>query len=249
MKKMISLVLTLALVFALCVPALADGEGDLLIAPNPNATEQPWYADSTYNCCEGNRACPMWYYGDLPGNTWFHDGIHFCLDTDLMVGRDDGYFYAGGATTRFDLVRAMYQYALAVGADVSAGEDTNILSYEDAFDIPQGYYEAFQWACSASLIGGETPNLFPTEEMTREEVIVMLYEFAQWLGMDVSVAEDTNILSYNDAFSITEGCYEAFQWACGTGILQGTAAGNLNPHNTATRAHTSVILMRFATMA
>lgn len=40
--------------------------------------------------------------------------------------------------------------------------------------------------------------------------------------MDVSVGEDTNILSYNDAGQISKWAISAFRWACGEGILAGT---------------------------
>ena len=226
MKKLISLVLALCLLLTLTIPCMADdgGEGIILISPAPT---------------------PI---ADITDGAWYAESALWAVREGLFTA-EDGAFRPSDAATRADLIRALYQYALAAEADVSAGEETNILSYNDVFDIPEGNFAAFQWACSASLIDGETPDLFPNQEMTREEVVVMLYAFAQWLGMDVSVGQNTNILSYNDAFVITEGCFEAFQWACGAGILQGTAAGNLNPHNTATRAHTAVILARFAAAA
>ncbi len=222
MKKLISLVLILVLMLTLVIPCLADnGDEILLISPAPtpiaDIADGAWYAGSA-----------LWAY------------------QEGLLTAENGAFRPSAAVTRTELICALYQYAIVVDADVSAGADTNILSYDDAFDVPEGAFEAFQWACSAGLIGGEVPHLFPNEEMTREEVIVMLYTFAKWLVTDVSIGQDTNILSYHDAFDITEGCFDAFQWACGSGILRGTATGNLNPHGTATRAHTAVILMRFA---
>ena len=55
--------------------------------------------------------------------------------------------------------------------DVSAGEDTNILSYNDAQNIKEGKYEAFQWACAVGLVGqdGET-KLRPNDKVTREDM-------------------------------------------------------------------------------
>ena len=62
--------------------------------------------------------------------------------------------------------------------------------------------------------------------------------------MDVSVGENTNILSYRDAEQIHTYAVPAMQWACGAGILQGTAAGDLAPQNTLTRVQLAVILLR-----
>lgn len=45
----------------------------------------------------------------------------------------------------------------------------------------------------------------------------------------ISVGENTNILSYNDAFEISEYAIPAMQWACGAGIISGNDDGTLNP--------------------
>ena len=72
----------------------------------------------------------------------------------------------------------------------------------------------------------------------------ILYDFVQWLQMDVSVGEDTNILSYEDAFEIPEGAFEAFQWACGAGVIRGVSESELAPNSGTTRAQLATVLMR-----
>ena len=235
MKKTIAMLLCFVLAAALAVPA---------------AAAEPFYAGaetSPYDNCQGNRSCPMWYFADLAGNTWYHDGVHYCLDRMLMVGRtgpEDGVFDPDGSVTRDDLVRTLYRSAMAFGADVSVGADTNILSYTDAFDIPQGSFEAFQWACGSGLMGGEVPALKPNAELTRAELVTTVYDFARWLQLDVSVGEDTNILSYDDAFEITEGAFEAFQWTCGADVIRGVSQRELAPNSGITRAQFATVLMR-----
>ena len=235
MKKMIAVLMSVALIAVLAVPALA--------AEHFYVNEET----SPYDNCQGNRSCPMWYFADLAGNTWYHDGVHYCLDRMLMVGRtgpEDGAFDPDGRVTRDDLVRTLYRSAIEFGADVSVGEDTNILSYTDAFDIPQGSFEAFQWACGSGLVGGETPVLEPNATLTRAELVKILYDFAKWLQLDVSVGEETNILSYDDAFDIPEGAFEAFQWACGAGVIRGVSESELAPNSGTTRAQLATVLMR-----
>lgn len=73
----------------------------------------------------------------------------------------------------------------------------------------------------------------------------MLYNFAKYKGMDVSAGEDTNILSYNDAFDISEYAFPALQWACAAGIIRGDDTGNLNPGSPVTRAQFAAMLQRF----
>ena len=81
--------------------------------------------------------------------------------------------------------------------------------------------------------------------MTRQQFVAMRWRWAQSQSVDVSVVEDTNILSYEDAFSISEYAIPAVQWACGEGIMGGYTDGALRPHNTATRAHVATFIQRF----
>lgn len=85
----------------------------------------------------------------------------------------------------------------------------------------------------------------PTTEITREQVVVLLWYYAKSTGVDVSVGEDTNILSYEDALEINEYAIPAVQWACGAGILNGYPNGTLKLANSITRAELAQIAMAF----
>ena len=75
MKKLTAMLMSFVLLASLAVPALAA---------------EPFYAGeetSPYDNCLGNRSCPMWYFADLAGDTWYHDSVHYCLEHMLIVGR------------------------------------------------------------------------------------------------------------------------------------------------------------------
>ena len=60
------------------------------------------------------------------------------------------------------------------------GEDTNILSYEDALQISTYAVSAIQWACGSGLMTGRTQTaLDPVGTVTRAEVAVMLQRFCE----------------------------------------------------------------------
>ena len=61
----------------------------------------------------------------------------------------------------------------------------------------------------------------------------------------MSVGEETNILSYDDAFDISEYAIPAMQYATGAGIINGKSSSTLNPKDNATRAEIAVIIERF----
>ena len=75
---------------------------------------------------------------------------------------------------------------------------------------------------------------------------VLLHRCAQHQGYDVSIGEDTNILSYADAFDVSGYAVSALQRVCGAGIISGTGDGStLTPQGEATRAQAATVLMRF----
>jgi len=90
-------------------------------------------------------------------------------------------------------------------------------------DVPQDveYTEAIRWAAANKIVLGNGDGTFaPEDALTREEMAVILHRYAQYCGIDVSVGENTNILSYEDSFDISSWAIPAIQWACGAGLMQ-----------------------------
>ena len=123
---------------------------------------------------------------------------------------------------------------------------TSAVSFSDV--ASDAYYaNAVSWAAGQEIVTGYADGTFaPNRVITREQLAAILYRYAKSAGADVSVGEDTNILSYQDAEIIAAYAVPAMQWAAGSGVLSGTSASTLSPKGTATRAQTAVILVRFA---
>ena len=127
-------------------------------------------------------------------------------------------------------------------------EGKPIVNYAMQFsDVSQSasYAEAVRWAASEKLMGGVGDSLFlPDGTLDREQLATVLYRYAQYLGADVSVGEDTNILSYNDFLDRSDWAVSALQWALGSGVLDSDGA-NLNARKTVTQAEAAAALQRF----
>ena len=162
-------------------------------------------------------------FEDVSENDWFYKEVKFAKQNNLFVGT--------GSTT-FSPARPMTREMLwTVLGRVDGGEKL----YGD------GVYEAArEWAMAAGLTDGTNPG----KSITREQIVIILWRYAKYKDYDVSFGEDTNILSYNDALSISEYAFPAMQWACGAGIIKGYN-GNLMPKDNATRAEVAAILQRF----
>ena len=130
---------------------------------------------------------------------------------------------------------------------------SSVVNYAlDFADVKEGtwYTEAVRWAKSEGVAGGYGNGKFgPNDTLTREQMVMMLYRYARYKGCDVSVGEDTNILSFGDATTVAEYAIPAMQWACGSGVVGGKDATDgcgliLDPKGSTTRAELATMVMR-----
>ena len=178
-------------------------------------------------------------FNDVPEGYWAYDAIQYVYGEGLMAGTSGSTFNPEGTTTRGQIVTILWR--------LSGSPVVNYLMDFDDVDPAAYYAEAIRWATSEGIAGGYGGGVFgPDDPITREQLAVMLHRYAQHEGYDVSIGEDINILSYADAFDVSEYAVAALQWACGAGIISGTGDGStLTPQGEATRAQAAVILMRF----
>lgn len=177
-------------------------------------------------------------FTDVPEGAWYADAAAYVYEHGLMAGASATTFAPDATTSRSMIAAILWRMA-----------GSPVVNYAmDYTDVAQGqwYSEAIRWAASEGIVGGYGNGLFGTNDpITREQFAAMLYRFAQEQGYDVSVGENTNILSYTDAFDISEFAVPALQWACGAGIITGTGDGFLSPQGWTTRAQAAVMLERF----
>ena len=178
-------------------------------------------------------------FGDVARSDYFFDAVEWAAEQGIMDGVGGGLFAPHSACTRAQLVTILYRLEGSPAASANPFNDVARGSY---------YEKAVAWAAEHSIVNGYGDGLFgPNDRITREQLASILYRYAQYKKLDVSVGEDTNILSYNDATSISDYAFPSMQWACGAGLLNG-ANGDLLPKNTATRAQTATILYRLASL-
>ncbi len=209
-----------------------------------------------YEDCEGGADCPLAQFPDVKLGAWYHDGLHWAVENGALKGGDDGRMMPDAAIDRQTLMVVLHRYAQAAGMNTAVHEDADVLSFGDAADVSSWAMGSMRWAVGSGVMKGyDTGLLGPRDVLTREQTATFLHRFAAYLGMGVSEGEDTNILSFADAFEISEWAMPAMQWACGSGVIGGyaDAAGNqtgeLGPADGCTRAQAATMLMRFDAIA
>jgi len=105
------------------------------------------------------------------------------------------------------------------------------------------YTDAVYWAKANGIVDGYSDGrLAPDDSITREQLVTMLWRYAKYKGQDVSATADLS--TYQDGAQVSAYAAPAMQWACGTGVVQGSN-GKLMPSATATRAEVAQILQNF----
>ena len=177
-------------------------------------------------------------FGDVDDGDWFADAVRFVYENGMMNGVSETYFAPHATTSRSMIVTILYRLEGEPVVD-DAMDFTDVAG--DAY-----YAEAVRWAASEGIVGGYGGGLFGSDDaVTREQLAVILYRYAVYKGYDVSIGEDTNILSYADFADLSEYAIPAMQWACGAGVITGVTDATLVPQGEATRAQVAAMLMRF----
>lgn len=181
-------------------------------------------------------------YSDVTETSgWRYEAITYVTDQGLMNGMAGTGKFMPDAT----MDRAMFAtviYRMAGSPEVS---------YSGKFpDVPNGQYysQAISWANREAIIQGHSnTGLFGTKEnVSREDLVTMLYRYAQYRGMDISAR--TSLSGFPDAGQVSGYALPAMQWAVARGIIGGRSnTGMLDPKGNASRVECAAILERFLT--
>ena len=186
------------------------------------------------------ETCPSEAYTDLDRNGWYHEYVDWVLKNGVMNGVGGGLFEPNGETTRAMLVMVLYRMA---GAPDMAGRES---SFTDV-SADSWYGAAVIWASENGIVNGVGGGLFdPDASLTREQMAMMLYRFAGYLGSNTEKRADLS--AYGDADAVSAAAQDAMAWAVAEGLVNGRSAAELAPKAGATRAELATILFRFAAL-
>ena len=175
-------------------------------------------------------------FSDLKSDAWYADAAAYVVENNLMSGNGER-FDPNGSMTRAMIVTVLWRME-------GCPEVEEAPSFTDVM-AADWYGAAVRWAAAEEIVQGHGSRFAPKDPVTREQLASILWRYAKYKNIDVSVGKNTNILSYEDAFDVSGWAYPGLQWACGAGIMEG-ANGWLMPQGEATRIQTAAMLFRFA---
>ena len=178
-------------------------------------------------------------FSDLTENSEYADAARFVLNNGFMTGVTENTFAPEEKLNRAMAVTVLWRL-----------EGCPIVNYAISFgdiDTEGWYTEAVRWAASAGIVNGYSNDCFaPYDEITREQLAAIMWRYAKAENADVSIGENNNILSYEDALTVSDYAIPAFQWTCGSGIMSGNTISILAPDERVSRIYFATVLHRYA---
>ena len=116
-------------------------------------------------------------------------------------------------------------------------------------DVPENvyYWDAVRWAYLHHLITGYDDMTFgPNDPVTREQVAVIMRNYAEMTGMQIFV--ENQLSRFEDWSDIHNWALEALAWANQVQLIRGVSDTEIDPGSHATRAQIATIIDRFVEM-
>jgi hypothetical protein len=169
---------------------------------------------------------------------WYIEFVDYVIANGLMqgTGTDTLTFEPNTRLSRAMLVQILYNMEgkPAVGGNAVFA------------DVPAGswFFDAVAWSYENGIVlGYDNGNFGPNDPVTREQMVTILYRYAQSKGYDTTASADLG--KFTDAAKVNDWAVEAMQWAVGAGLVVGRDNNTIAPQDTATRAEVATIITRF----
>ena len=186
----------------------------------------------------GTADLSLWInpFSDVEETSWYYDAVRYVSANELMNGTAETAFNPNGKTSRGMIVTILWRM-----------ENQPLSEKEMTFtDVKSGkyYWDAVAWASEKGIVSGYSENRFgPEDNITREQLAVILHNYAVFKGMDTESTADLS--GFVDSTTIHDWALDAMMWAKGEGLINGVGNNKLNPLGSAERCQVAAILQRF----
>ena len=150
---------------------------------------------------------------DVSASDWFYGYVARVHSLGLMSGTSQSEFSPNAPMTRSMLVTALHRLA-------GKPESSSTIMFKDVPAVTW-YTAAVSWAAENGVVNGVSATSFaPNNDITREQIVTMLFRFAKYAGMDVSNRAELD--HFVDANGVSDYATDAISWAVASGIITGT---------------------------
>lgn len=166
-------------------------------------------------------------------SSWAKDSVGFVTSREIFNGTDTGF------EPKTPMNRGMF-------AQVLYNLEGKPAASNGAFADASGkwYDAAASWASANGVVNGDNGNFNGDASITRQDLVTMLYRYAQAKGYDTTAPSTSALGGFNDTASVAGYAKTAMEWAVANGIMGGMDGG-INPTGSATREMVAAFAERF----
>ncbi len=226
------------------LPKLSDGNVITLTQKGaPSLVKKSVVNDNSVNAIiDGSGIVKTLYntnnFTDVNNFDWYNNSVDFVNSRWLLLGLDDNNFAPNENMSRAMLATVLLR--LEDGTVSNQNTTFNDVNKDDWF------FDGVSWASNSGIINGTGDGSFaPEQDITREQLATMIYNYANYIGMDTT--QTGHMYYYSDNSEVSDWAFYAVSWANGVGILNGDGE-HLNPKETATRAEVSAVIERLVSL-
>jgi hypothetical protein len=173
---------------------------------------------------------------DVSPSAWYYDAVEYALEQGFFSGTGADSFSPNGTVTRAQLAQILWRLGGAPAAENPGFSDVSTSAW---------YYQAVAWCAQEGLMSGSGTSFLPDSPLTREQLALVLRQYAQYSGLDVSAVQDLS--KFTDGQSASPWARDGLGWAVSAGLLSGYSDGSLRPNNGISRAELAAVLRSFCT--
>ena len=178
---------------------------------------------------------------DIDSSAWYYQSVRIAWENSLFSGTEPNLF-----SPQMYMTRAMFAQVLANLTNINVTAYANAQPSFDDVMIDAWYFGAIEWAAELGVVSGMGDGSFePHSLITREQMALMLYRYANIMGIEFTRGE---VVAFADQGAISHWAVEAVLVIQGAGIVTGRPDGTFDPSATATRAEVATIFARFLLM-
>lgn len=168
---------------------------------------------------------------------WSREAVDYVYSKGFMNGVSDTLFEPEGNLTRAMFVTVIYR----MEGQPEINMDNNFIDVEK-----NSYYEkAVTWGRINNIVNGVSADEFnPAGDLTREQLATMIYRYAVFKGLDLTIED--NELSFLDTDKISEYAITPVKWAVENDIFPGLSDNYIHAGENATRGQAAYAFMKLA---
>ena len=172
---------------------------------------------------------------DLDPNAWYAQAAAYTLEHGILSGTGPDTFSPEDTLTRAMAVQMVY----AMDGKPNVGSHTyGDVSYDAWYD------DAVAWAASKKIMYGyQEGRFFPDDPITREQLSLILFNYAKLYHYNTLVRGDLS--SFADGDTTSDWAKTSMSWAVASGLMSGREGNMLSPRSSASRAEIAQIMTNF----